>query len=102
MDLGLKGKKAIIVGGARGIGFAIAQVLAREGCDLAIAARSEDSVKDAVAELKKYDTKVIGGGADVTEAESYKKWIEDSIEELGGCDILIPISSAGGGAGSEK
>ena len=63
MDLGLSGKTAIIVGGARGIGYAIAEVLAREGCDLAISARGEDSVKDAVAELRKYGTKVVGGAA---------------------------------------
>ena len=49
MDLGLQGKKAIIVGAARGIGLATAEILAREGCDLAITARSADSVKDAVA-----------------------------------------------------
>ena len=60
MDLGLQGKKAIIVGAARGIGMATAEVLAREGCDLAITARSEDGVKDAVANLGKYGTKVIG------------------------------------------
>ena len=52
MDLGLQGKKAILVGAARGIGMATAEILAREGCDLAITARSEDSVKDAVADLE--------------------------------------------------
>ncbi len=102
MDLGLQGKKAIVVGGARGIGFAVAEVLAREGCDVAITARSEDSVKDAVADLRKYDTNVIGGPVDVTKAEPYRAWLESSVEELGGCDILVPISSAGGGVGSEK
>lgn len=102
MDLGLSGKNAIIVGGARGIGYAIAEVLAREGCDLAISARGEDAVKDAIAELRKYGTKVVGGATDVTKADDYKAWVEGAIEELGGCDILIPISSAGGGAGSEK
>ncbi|RYE75501.1 MAG: SDR family NAD(P)-dependent oxidoreductase, partial [Oxalobacteraceae bacterium] len=54
MDLGLQGKKAILVGAARGIGMAVAETLAREGCDLAVTARSEDSVKDAVAHLKRY------------------------------------------------
>ena len=102
MDLGLKGKKAIVVGGARGIGFAIAQLLAREGCDLAITARSEDSVKDAVADLKKYETNVIGSASDVSEPDAFREWMQWADKELGGTDILIPISSAGGGMGSLK
>lgn len=102
MDLGLQGKKAIIVGGARGIGYAVAEILAREGCDVAISARGEDSVKDAVAKLKRYDTKIVGGSTDVRKAEDYGQSIERFIDQLDGCDILVPISSAGGGMGSEK
>lgn len=102
MDLGLTGKKAIIVGAARGIGMATAEILAREGCDLAITARSEDGVKDAVANLRKYGTKVIGSAVNVKKADDYKTWLAETIDELGGCDILIPISSSGGGMGSEK
>ena len=102
MDLGLSGKKALIVGGARGIGFATAEVLAREGCDLAITARGEDSVKDAVANLRKYGTNVIGSPVNVKRGDEYKAWLTATVEELGGCDILVPFTSAGGGAGSEK
>ncbi len=102
MDLGLQGKKAILVGAARGIGMSIAEILAREGCDIAISARSEDSVKDAVASLGRYGTKVIGKPVNVRKADEYKTWLEWAIEELGGCDILIPLTSAGGGMGSEK
>jgi NAD(P)-dependent dehydrogenase (short-subunit alcohol dehydrogenase family) len=102
MDLGLTGKKAIIVGAARGIGMATAEILAREGCDLAITARSEDGVKDAVANLRKYGTKVIGSAVNVKKADDYKAWLAETIEEMGGCDILIPITSAGSGVGSEK
>lgn len=102
MDLGLQGKKAILVGAARGIGMAVAETLAREGCDLAITARSEDGVKDAVAQLKRYGTNVIGKAANVKKADDYKAWLEWADAEIGGADILIPISSAGGGLGSEK
>jgi len=102
MDLGLTGKKAIIVGAARGIGMATAEILAREGCDLAITARSEDGVKDAVANLRKYGTKVIGSAVNVKKADDYKVWLAETIDELGGCDILVPISSSGGCMGSEK
>jgi 3-oxoacyl-[acyl-carrier protein] reductase len=102
MDLGLAGKKAIIVGGARGIGYAVAEVLAREGADVAICARGEDAVKDAVANLRKYGTKVFGASVHVQRPEEYKAWLEAADEELGGTDILIPIPSAGSGFGSEK
>lgn len=102
MDLGLQGKKAIIVGGARGIGFAVAEILAREGCDIALSARGEDSVKDAVANLSKYGTKIVGKSVNVKKGEEYAAWMEWAIDALGGVDILIPLSSAGGGMGSEK
>lgn len=102
VDLGLQGKKAIVVGAARGIGMAVAETLAREGCDLAIAARSEDGVKDAVASLKRYGTNVVGKPVNVKKADDYKEWLAWAIEALDGCDILIPITSAGGGLGSEK
>lgn len=102
MDLGLQGKKAIIVGGARGIGYAVAEILAREGCDLAVTARSEDGVKDAVANLKRYGGKVVGKAVNVKQADEYRQWLEWAADELDGCDILVPITSAGGGMGSEK
>jgi len=102
MDLGLQGKRAIIVGAARGIGMATAEVLAREGCDLAICARSEDGVKDAVASLKRYGTNVVGAAVNVKREEAYRAWLAQALEQLGGCDVLVPISSAGGGIGSEK
>jgi 3-oxoacyl-[acyl-carrier protein] reductase len=102
VDLGLSGKKAIIVGAARGIGLATAEILAREGCDLAITARSADSVKEAVANLKKYGGNVFGAAVNVKKEEEYKAWLAKAVQQLGGCDILIPISSAGGGIGSEK
>lgn len=102
MDLGLQGKKAIVVGGARGIGFAVAEVLAREGCDIALSARGEDSVKDAVASLSRYGTKVIGKPVNVRKADEYKEWLAWAIEALDGVDVVIPLTSAGSGIGSDK
>ena len=102
MDLGLQGKRAIVVGAARGIGMAVAETLAREGCDLAVTARSEDGVKDAVASLKRYGTSVIGKAVNVKKADDYRAWLDWALDQLGGCDVLIPLSSAGGGMGSEK
>jgi NAD(P)-dependent dehydrogenase (short-subunit alcohol dehydrogenase family) len=102
VDLGLQGKRAIIVGAARGIGMAVAETLAREGCDLVVTARSEDGVKDAVASLKRYGTSVIGKAVNVKKADDYMAWLDWALDQLGGCDVLIPLSSAGGGMGSEK
>lgn len=102
MDLGLSGKKAVVVGGARGIGYAVAETLAREGADVAITARGEDAVKDAVANLKKYGTNVMGSPVNVQRSDEYKEWLARIDEEIGGADILVPITSAGGGIGSEK
>src|SRR5207237_7226021 len=51
MDLGLKGKKAIVTGATRGIGRAIANLLAAEGCDVAICARNKEAVDQTVADL---------------------------------------------------
>lgn len=102
MDLGLQGKKAILIGAARGIGMAIAEVLAREGCDLVISARSEDSVKEAVAHLKRYDTKVVGRPVNVKKVDEYKAWLEWAVEAIDGVDVLVPLTSSGGGMGSEK
>jgi NAD(P)-dependent dehydrogenase (short-subunit alcohol dehydrogenase family) len=102
VDLGLEGKKVLLVGAARGIGLATAELFAREGCDVAISARSEDSVKESVANLRKYGTNIVGGAMNVKKPDEYKAWLADMIEQLGGVDILVPLTSSGGGMGSEK
>jgi len=102
MDLGLSGKKAVITGSTRGIGRAIANLLAAEGVDLAICSRNQEEVDSAVAELSKAGGKVTGAVVDVADKESYQAWIAAAGEELGGIDIFIPNVSAGGGNMSEE
>lgn len=102
MNLDLTGKKAIVVGGARGIGFATAQLLHEEGCDVALCARSAEGVEAALGRLKGGDGKVIGAAVNVKKVEDYKAWLASAIQELGGVDIFIAMQSAGGGADSEK
>jgi 3-oxoacyl-[acyl-carrier protein] reductase len=94
MDLGLKGKKAIITGATRGIGRAIAETLAAEGADIAICARNGDQVAEAVAALKKSGGKVIGGVVDIADGEALKKWITETGNALGGIDVLVSNASA--------
>ena len=102
MDLGLRGKKAIVTGATKGIGRAIVDLLAAEGCDVALCARSEDEVDEAVRAIKARGVEVVGGAVNVRNADEYKAWLEKATEELGGCDIFVPNVSAGGGMDSEK
>lgn len=102
MQLGLRGKKAIIVGAARGIGRATAAMLAEEGCDVAITARSEDAVAETLESFKRFGVKTWGSAINVKQADAYKAWLAEAVQNLGGCDIMIPMPSAGGGMGSEK
>lgn len=99
MDLGLSGKKAIITGGKRGLGFATATLLAQEGCDVAICARGD--VSEAVAALGSYGTRAFGAGIDAADADAYKAWLKEAIEQLGGCDIFVHNVSAASGRGEQ-
>ena len=101
MDLGLSGKKAVITGATRGIGRAIANLLADERVDLAICSRSEGGVEKAVKALSAKGVKVTGAAIDVADKESYQAWIASAGEELGGIDIFVPNVSAGGGSVDE-
>lgn len=94
MDLDLKGKKALVTGGSKGIGRRIADLLADEGCDLAICARNADDVSSAVEALSGKGVKAIGGALDVGDADSLKRWVADAAEELGGIDIVVANVSA--------
>tara|TARA_B100000378_G_C18034756_1_gene408695 strand:- start:643 stop:1401 length:759 start_codon:yes stop_codon:yes gene_type:complete len=102
MDLELKGKKAIVTGGSRGIGKCVAQTLVNEGAEVGICARNEEEVKAAVDSLSSGGSKVIGAVADVGDGDSYKAWITSAIEDLGGLDLFVANVSAGGGNNTEE
>jgi 3-oxoacyl-[acyl-carrier protein] reductase len=101
MDLQLKGKKALITGGSRGIGRAIAETLADEGCDVAICARNEDGVKEAVESLESKGVKAWGQAVDVGDGDALKAWVESAAEALGGIDILVSNVSGSQPPGEE-
>ncbi len=102
MDLGLRGKKAIVTGATRGIGRAIVDMLAAEGCDVGFCARKEDEVPETTTALAPAGVNVLGAAVNVRDGDAYKAWLEKTAADLGGCDVFVPCVSAGGGMDSEK
>lgn len=94
MDLGLKGKRAVITGGSKGIGRAIAETFAAEGADIAICARNRQEIDTTVASLRSHGVKANGEVLDVADATALQQWIESSAKELGGIDSLVCNVSA--------
>lgn len=94
MDLQLRGKTAIVTGASRGIGRAIAELLAAEGADVAICARKPDEVGAAVASLEGHGVRALGGVVDIADGEALKRWIAETATALGGLDILVSNASA--------
>lgn len=94
MDLGLHGKKAIVTGGTRGIGRAVATLLAAEGCDVAICARHRGPIDETVAALARAGVKATGGAVDVADLAALRGWIGEAAEALGGLDIFVANVSA--------
>ena len=122
MDLELSGKRALITGGSRGIGKAIALELAREGVDIAIAARDLDALDDAARDIapvmgsrhvsaqafgpgrraRRYDLsgvgrKLVSVRADTTNDDDVQTLVDITADELGGIDILVNNAAAPGG-----
>jgi 3-oxoacyl-[acyl-carrier protein] reductase len=94
MDLGLAGLKAVVTGGTKGIGRAVADHFAREGADVAICARNAGEVTDAVAALRATGVKASGRALDVADGPALMQWVEDAAGELGGLDIVVANVSA--------
>lgn len=96
MDLNLKGKVALITGGSKGIGLAIAEGFAQEGVHPVICARNEEYIVNAAEQIeKKYRIKTLGIKADVTKIEDIKLLISEVERVFNGVDILINNAGTG-------
>ena len=94
MDLGLKGMKALVTGGTKGIGHAVAEHFAAEGCDVAVCARNAEEVAQTVAALSQRGVKATGRTVDVADGLALTQWVGDVGMELGGIDIVVSNVSA--------
>lgn len=99
MDLGLKGKNAIITGSSQGLGFAVAEELAREGANVLICGRNDDTLEAAKTKLSEHGTKVVGVTADISRPEGIDHVLTMADAALGHVDILC-MSTGGPPSGN--
>jgi NAD(P)-dependent dehydrogenase (short-subunit alcohol dehydrogenase family) len=93
MDLGLRGKGAVVTGASKGIGRAIALGLAREGANIAICARGEDALREVERELSAHGVKVWAGVCDVGDPAALDEFLESGRQALGSISVLVNNAS---------
>ncbi len=90
MDLGLQGKRALVMGASKGLGRSVADALAREGCHLVISGRSQESLDAAAAQLRALGAaSATGIPADVANNADMDRLADGAVAAMGGVDILI-------------
>ncbi len=96
----LRGKAAIVTGGSKGIGRAIAATLAEAGADVVLCSRRGAEAEEAAAELADAGSgRVVGLQADVRSLEEVERLVATAVQEFGGLDILVANAGVGGGFG---
>ncbi len=95
VDFSLEGKVAIVTGGSKGIGRAIALAFAEHGADVAIAARGADALERARAEIAATGKRALALQSDVARDEDLDRIVQETVSQLGGVDILVNNAGAG-------
>jgi 3-oxoacyl-[acyl-carrier protein] reductase len=95
MDTGLKGRVALVAASSQGIGRAIAEAFAAEGCRVAMCARNEEALQAAARKIReRYTVEVLAKAFDVTDASAVSRFVADVAAQFGGVDICV--TNAGG------
>jgi 3-oxoacyl-[acyl-carrier protein] reductase len=89
MDMGLRGKVALVTGASLGIGKACAQALANEGCNVAICARGKEALEKTAAEIKTEGVQILPIQASIAKAEDIRRMVDKIIETFGHIDFLV-------------
>ncbi len=97
MELGLRGKVAVVTGGSKGIGRSIVLDLADEGCRIAFSARGQEALQATAQEVKNRGAEVLAIPADMTNAADVERLIGETVATFGGIDILV--NNVGGSRG---
>jgi len=95
MELGLKGKVALITGASKGIGKGIAEELAREGAHVALCARGKEELEQTAQILRQYGVTAHPVIADVAKAEDVQRVLDSTLQTLGRIDILVNNAGTG-------
>lgn len=100
MDLGLKGKVALVAGASKGLGYAVARALAAEGASVSISSRDEAAIADAGTRIEaETGARVLAMAVDVRDKAAIERWISTAASTLGGVDALM-TNSGGPPAGA--
>jgi 3-oxoacyl-[acyl-carrier protein] reductase len=94
VDLGLRALRALVTGGTKGIGRAVADTLAAEGAAVAVCARDVSEIETTVRALRERGVSALGRALDVRDGPALRAWVVDVAEEFGGLDIVVANVSA--------
>jgi NAD(P)-dependent dehydrogenase (short-subunit alcohol dehydrogenase family) len=94
MDLGLQGKVAMVAGASRGLGFAVAEALAREGANVSISSSNRSAIDTASGRLANLGGDIHAAAVDVRNASQIEAWVKETLDTFGGVDLLF--ANAGG------